>query len=77
MAEKVTSTCEVFAASPGGGNEVTAKASLLDVSGASLTFGSGLKREPFLTASLRARMKAKAQGCYVDSALEQIKKVEQ
>lgn len=59
------------------GNELTAKASVVDASGTTVRIGGGARREPFLTSSLRARINAKAQGRYVDSALEQIRKVEQ
>lgn len=59
------------------GNELTAKASVVDASGTMVRIGGGARREPFLTSSLRARINAKAQGRYVDSALEQIRKVEQ
>lgn len=55
----------------------TAKAAVVDVSGATMYFnGSSRKHEPFLSASLRARIQAKAQSTYVDSTLDNIKKVE-
>lgn len=62
------------------GNELSAsaKASLVDVSGATLNFGDVTRpiREPFLTASLRARIQAKKQNILVDSAISNIEKVE-
>jgi hypothetical protein len=62
------------------GNELSAsaKASLVDVSGSTLNFGDITRpnREPFLTASLRARMHAKKQNILVDSAISNIEKVE-
>lgn len=55
----------------------TAKAAVVDVSGTTLYFnGSSRKHEPFLSASLRARIQAKAQSTSVDSTLDNIKKVE-
>ena len=44
------------------GNELTAKASVVDASGTMVRIGGGARREPFLTLALRARINAKAQG---------------
>lgn len=57
----------------------SAKASVVDASGTTINFNRDGKhrREPFLTAAIRARLQAKAQKITVDSTLEQIEKVEQ
>ena len=44
------------------GNELTAKASVVDASGTTVRIGGGARREPFLTSSLRAASTPRPKG---------------